>query len=83
MPGPAHTPPPALSRPPALACSVLLPCCSDVALDPLADLERGARELASMKGGPSCIFLEAMVFGWVRGWLVCVCAVCVDLFEVE
>jgi hypothetical protein len=57
---------------------VLLPCCSDVALDPLTDLERGARELASMKGGPSCIFLEAMVFGWVRGWLadVCVCGVC-------
>lgn len=39
--------------------------CSDVSLDPLIELKRGVRQLSHLQGGANCLFVEALVFGWV------------------
>jgi len=46
-------------------CHHLYLCCSDVALDPIADVKAGREELRKFRS-PNCAFLEVLVFGWVR-----------------
>ena len=62
------------SNPPAPACRPG-PCPalrrSDVAIDPLAEVGQGRRELTKLGCGPNCALLEVLVFGWVSARCCC------------
>lgn len=61
LPAPAHPP---VCTPSASPIHPTLPR-SDVALDPMGEIEGGVRHLSCLPGGANCKLLGVLVFGWV------------------